>query len=156
MGSALAIVSKAVFEKLAKAKGGAELGDVLGIDRYASTHASLDTLGDGGSLFLVTVRPPSEALWLVGILESPEQQEDGWYAAPSTTPITDVSGAKSKLKFTSGTGITAKPGALGMSLQTPRALTADDEALLRGGKAAPAKSKKTSAKPKAAKKASKK
>ena len=152
MGSAMAIVSKAVFEKLAKAKGRAELGDVLGIDRYASTHATLHTLAEGGSLFLVTVRPPDEALWLVGVLDNPEQRDDGWYAAPSTAPITDVSGAKAKLEFTTGAGITAKPGALGMSLQTPRALTDDDATLLRGGgkapKAAPATSSKTTAKSK--------
>ncbi|MEO8703666.1 MAG: TIGR02996 domain-containing protein [Kofleriaceae bacterium] len=155
MGSVLAIVSKAVFEKLVKTKGSGELGDVLGIDRYTSTHASLSTLESGGAIFLVTVRPPDEALWLVGILENPELAADGWHAEPSTHAITDVSSAKSKLKFVTGTGITAKPGALGMSLQTPRVLTDADAALLRGGKAAKpaAKAKPAAAKPAAKAKA---
>ncbi|HEU0036613.1 MAG TPA: TIGR02996 domain-containing protein [Kofleriaceae bacterium] len=147
MASVLAIVSKAVFEKLVKAKGAGELGDVLGIDRYTSTHASLDTLADGGSLYLVTVRPPDEALWLVGVLDDPERGEAGWQAAPSTLPITDISGLKSKLKFASGAGITAKPGALGMSLQTPRVLSDADVELLQRAAGGKSSAKKPTAKP---------
>jgi uncharacterized protein (TIGR02996 family) len=146
--SALAIVSKAVFEKLAGK--GAEPGAVLGIDRYTSKHAALEGLAEGGALFLVTVRPPDEALWLVGVLEDPEATAEGWVAAASTQAIADVSAAKAELRFASGTGITAKPGTLGMSLQTPRVLTDGDAALLRrlaGGKAATAKPVAKSAKP---------
>src|SRR5262245_55378792 len=142
MASVLAIVSKAVFEKIVKAKGSGELGDVLGIDRYTSNHASLDPLEDGGSLFLVTVRPPNEALWLVGILDDPLPGEDGWHTEPSTHAISDISALKSKLEFATGAGITAKKGALAMSLQTPRVLTEADVELLRGGgKAKPAAAK---------------
>ncbi|MBA3540049.1 MAG: TIGR02996 domain-containing protein, partial [Deltaproteobacteria bacterium] len=129
MGSALAIVSKAVFEKLA---GGAQPGAVLALDQYASTHKSLETLAGGGTLFLVTVRPPDEQLWLVAALEEPERGAAGWSAAANRAPIADISRLRSKLEFSTGAGIQAKPGALGMSLQTPRALTEGDVALLRG------------------------
>lgn len=127
----MAIVSKAVFEQLAKQKGGATLGARLGLDRYGSTHKALAPLAEGGALFAVTVRPPSEALWLVAVLEQPTLRDDGWYASPSAIAITDVSHLKDQLRFASGKGLTAAAGALGMSLQTPRTLSAEDEALLR-------------------------
>jgi uncharacterized protein (TIGR02996 family) len=147
MSSMMTIVAKAVFEKMVKEHGGAgAIGDRLPVDRYASTHKALAPLAGGGAMFLVTVRPPDEALWLVAILESPRLDANGWTAKASTIAITDVSHLKTKLMFATGTGITAKPGALGMSLQTPRQLTDGDVALLRspaGGKApkaaAPAK-----------------
>ena len=157
MSSALAIVSKAVFEKQAL---GASVGAVLALDHYDSLHVTLDGLAEGGALFLVTVRPPKEALWLVAVLEKPKRGKSGWTAAPNRVPIADISGLKKKLKFTSGTGIQAKAGALGMSLQTPRGLTDADVALLRGATGKPAKDsrviapakvaldKKKSAKPK--------
>ncbi|MGZ3416886.1 MAG: TIGR02996 domain-containing protein [Polyangiales bacterium] len=127
MPSVLAIVSKAQFEAAAKGLG---LGDAMQLDRYASTGKGLDPLADGGALFLVTVRS-GDVLWLVGILESPTKRKDGWFAAPSTVAITDVTELKDRLRFSSGNGITAKPGALGMSLQTPRELTEADVVLLR-------------------------
>jgi uncharacterized protein (TIGR02996 family) len=140
MPSVLAIVSKAVFQKLAPQ---AAPGSVLGIDRFASTHAALEPLREGGALFLVTVRPPDEALWLVGVLEQPERQPDGWHAASSKVAVTDVSALRSRLRFASGAGITAKSGALAMSLQTPRTLSDADVALLReaigGGTSMPAR-----------------
>jgi hypothetical protein len=55
---------------------------------------------------------------------------------------------RDRLRFDTGKGIAAKPGALAMSLQTPRRLTEDDVRLLRdaaAGKAA-ARSKKAPAK----------
>ncbi len=128
MASALAIISKAVFEKLAP---GAQPGAVLALDQYASTHKSLEVLGEGGALFLVTVRPPDEQLWLVAVLEDPKLGKTAWSAAVNRVAITDVSRLRSKLKFSTGAGIQAKPGALGMSLQTPRVLTTDDMTLLR-------------------------
>jgi uncharacterized protein (TIGR02996 family) len=134
MSHVMAIVSKAVFEKQAP---GAKVGTVVPYDHYASTHKSLDALAGGGSLFLVTVRPPDEALWLVAVLEAPEKKQDGWHAAKNAVPIRDLGGAKAKLRFANGKGIQAKPGALGMSLQTPRTLTDEDVGLL-GGKAVPA------------------
>nr|HEX4316180.1 TIGR02996 domain-containing protein [Kofleriaceae bacterium] len=128
MADLMAIVSKAVFEKAAgKAP---KLGTKLGMDRYVSANKALEPLGDRGRLFLVTVRPPNEALWLVGILEGPKFDGAQWTSKPSATPITDISGLRKKLKFESGAGITAAAGALGMSLQTPRKLTAADVALL--------------------------
>ena len=136
MSSALAIVSKAVFEKQAN---GAAPGAVLALDHYGSTHAALAGLADGGALFLVTVRPPDEQLWLVAVLEKPKLGKTGWTAAANRVPISDISKLKGKLVFASGTGIQAKPGALGMSLQTPRPLTDADVALLRAATGKPAK-----------------
>jgi tetratricopeptide (TPR) repeat protein len=128
MASVLAIISKAQFEK---EHAGARVGQVLPIDRYRSTHASLEPLQDGGALFLVTVRPPHEALWLVAILETPKRHADGWRAQANTHPITDVSTITGELRFSTGAGIKAKKGALGMSLQTPRRLTDGDVRALR-------------------------
>ena len=128
MPDLLAIVSKAVFER--EAGKSPALGTRLGMDRYVSSNKNLDPLAGGGRLYLVTVRPPKEDLWLVAILDQPRHDGEAWIARKSQTPITDISKLKSKLKFQSGTGIQAKKGALGMSLQTPRALTAADAALL--------------------------
>jgi uncharacterized protein (TIGR02996 family) len=130
MADIMAIVSKAVFEKAAGKD--ARLGKKLGMDRYVSANKGLQGLADGGRLFLVTVRPPDEALWLVAVLDQPKfsTKDKAWIAAKCETPSTDISALRSQIKFVSGTGITAAKGALGMSLQTPRALTADDVALL--------------------------
>lgn len=128
MADMMAIVAKAVFEKTA-GKSPA-LGTQLHMDRYVSANKNLAPLGDGGKLYLVTVRPPDEALWLVAILDNPAHNGTAWVAPPSPTPLTDISELRPRIKFESGAGITMKPGALGMSLQTPRALTADDVALL--------------------------
>lgn len=118
-------------------------GEVVSTDRYSSTVKALDALAEGGSLFLVTVRPPDEKLWLVAILESPKKRNDGWYSKANATPIADITAAISKLQFANGAGLKAKKGALGMSLQTPRTLTDADAQLLRSfvagskGKSAP-------------------
>jgi hypothetical protein len=130
MSSVLAIVSKAVFEKMVSKD--VEPGTVVDTDRYVSSHKTFETLKDGGAIFLVTVRPPDEKLWLVGILEAPKRKGDAWVSAKNCTPIADITGAIADLKFTTGAGISAKKGALGMSLQTPRTLTDDDVSLLRG------------------------
>jgi hypothetical protein len=147
MPSVMAIVSKAVFEKAAR---GLDLGDVWEVDHYSSQNKGLAPLSEGGDLFLVTVRPP-ETLWLVGVLASPKRTGDAWKAATNTVAIRAIDGLRSKIKFTSGVGITQKAGALGMSLQTPRVLTDDDVELLAGGvrtatppkQATPAPAKKT-------------
>lgn len=130
MPSVLAIVSKAIFERDAR---GAAVGTVVPLDRYVSKNKGIAPVGDGGALFLVTVRPPDERLWLVAILESPAFDGENWKAVQNTVPIRDITALTSQIKFTSGTGISAKKGALGMSLQTPRVLTDADVALLRGG-----------------------
>src|SRR5580692_11199042 len=108
---------------------------------YKSTHASLKPLGDGGHLFLVTVRPPSEALWLIAVLRDVKAAKDGWKSSLNTTPITDITPLKSKIRFATGSGITAAKGKLGMSLQNPRTLTNADVKILlavAGGAALPA------------------
>jgi uncharacterized protein (TIGR02996 family) len=124
----MAIVSKAVFDR--EAGKSPALGTRLGMSRYVSTNKNLAPLAGGGRLYLVTVRPPKEDLWLVAILDQPKHDGEAWVAKKCRTPITDITKLRSKIKFESGTGITAKKGALGMSLQTPRALTAADAALL--------------------------
>jgi len=153
----MAIVSKAVFEQLAKQNGGAALGVRLGLDRYGSTHKALAPLAEGGALFAVTVRPPNEALWLVAVLEQPTLGDDGWHASASTVAVTDVTHLKDRLRFANGKGLTAAAGALGMSLQTPRALSAEDEALLRAAVGvAPRASMPVASKPAASKPAASK
>ena len=78
MPDILAIVSKAIFEKDARVGGKPlALGGVWPVDRYNSTNKALDRLEDGGRIFLVTVRPPNEELWFVGVVDSPERSADG-------------------------------------------------------------------------------
>ncbi len=160
MAHLMAVISKAVFEKTAP---GTKIGDVLPIDRYTSSNKALADLGeDGTKLFLFTVRPPDEKLWLVAILSKLEHDGAAWVGDTNLAPVTDLGAIKGKIKFASGVGIKAKAGALGMSLQTPRALTDADVTLLEGlvaknratkapaGKASP---KKATAKKAPAKKA---
>lgn len=128
MADLMAIVSKAVFEKAA---GKAPVvGTKLAMDRYVSANKALEPLAANGRLYLVTVRPPNEALWLVAVLDKPVFDGTQWLAKPCDKPIVDISHLRARLQFESGKGITAAPGALGMSLQTPRALTSNDTALL--------------------------
>lgn len=133
MADMMAIVSKAVFEREAP---GAKPGQVLPMRVYRSASRHLERLDKESRLFLVTVRPPNEALWLVAVLESPEFDGVEWQAARNRVPVTDISGIMSALRFESGKGIAAKPGALGMSLQTPRVLLPEDaERLMRAASA---------------------
>ncbi len=128
MADMMAIISKAVFEKVAgKAPS---VGTRLDMDRYVSANKNLERLGEGGKLYLVTVRPPDEALWLVAILDNPKFDGKQWIAKQCTTAITDITALRGELTFESGKGITAAKGALGMSLQTPRVVTAADVELL--------------------------
>ena len=120
MGSVLAIVSKAVFEKTAS---DAQPGDVFATDRYLSGNKAFTQLGKGDAIFLVTVRPP-EKLWLVGILKAPKKQGNAWVAADNTTPIRDITGF-----------VKAAKGKLAMSLQSPRVLDDDAVTKLRASKA---------------------
>jgi hypothetical protein len=132
VASVFAIVSKKVFDKDCRDKAP---GALFATDSYASAHKALDALAGGGSLFLATVRPGAEELWLVAVLEAPKKGDAGSSAAKNAVPITDISGPRSKIRFTTGTGITDKPGALAMSLQTPRTLADDDVQLLRSAAA---------------------
>lgn len=127
MPDMLAIVSKAVFDKDA---GGAKLGQIVPLAGYASASKHLQKLDAHSRLFLVTVRPPKETLWLVAVLEGLVFDGQRWNSRVNTTRLTDISTIKDQLKFDSGKGIVAKPGALGMSLQTPRVLTREDAKLL--------------------------
>ena len=168
----LAIISKKIFEKDFP---GAEPGAVLAVDRYNSSNKALAPLGDGAPLFLVTVRsagpaksadgaegrggaPPrsrhsrsegpakQEQLLLVGILEHLSQEGGAWVARKANAaPAADITDLVDKLRFTTGKGITAKPGALGMSLQTPRSLTEEDAGLLRAAAGGGAPAAKASA-----------
>ncbi|MEO8705900.1 MAG: TIGR02996 domain-containing protein [Kofleriaceae bacterium] len=130
MASLMAVISKVVFESDTR---DAALGDVLPIARYTSANKALALLAEpGAKLFLFTVRPPDEQLWLVAILADLEHDGASWVGRANTTPVTNIAGIKRQIRFASGVGIKAKPGALGMSLQTPRALTDADVALLEG------------------------
>jgi len=140
MPSVLAIVAKAAFEPLDKQHGPIAPGKVLPLTEYLSQNRALSGLAEGGSILLVTVRPPGERLWLLAVLEEPRSDGTKWSAAANAVPVRDVTDLIPRLRFSTGKGISAKPGALGMSLQTPRTLTDEDEALLRGttgGVAAP-------------------
>jgi len=131
VASVFAVVSKKVFETDARIKGKVlGLGQVWATSKYASTHAALKPLADGGHVFLVTVRPPDEALWLVAVLRDVKSVKDGWASTANTTAVTNITSLKSRIKFANGSGITAAKGKLGMSLQTPRALSDDDVTLL--------------------------
>lgn len=123
----LAIISKAVFEKEA---AGRSPGDVLPLQGYRSASRFLEPLNNGGRLFLVTVRPPNEALWLVAVLEGLKFQDSEWRGEPNRVPITDITALLPRIRFESGKGISAAKGALGMSLQTPRVLAPGDVELL--------------------------
>jgi serine/threonine protein kinase len=134
----LAIVSKAIFERDAR---GRSLGDVWPVDRYTSTNKALGPLDDGGRIFLVTVRPPNEQLWLVGVLDQPRFDGAAWIASPNTTAITNITALRKTIKFESGKGMLQDRGTLGMSLQMPRVLAADDVVQITsvvGGVAPPA------------------
>lgn len=129
--SVLAVVSKALFEKEARVGGKlVGVGDVWPTALYANQSPGLEQLAAGGALFLVTARP-GDVLWLVAVLEAPHRSDKGWSAATNVFAVRDVTAVIPKLRFSTGKGITAAPGKLGMSLQTPRQLTEDDEALFR-------------------------
>ena len=91
MPDMLAIVSKAVFESESKH---AKPGRVLPISSYASANKHLHKLGPDGRLFLVTVRPPKEALWLIAVLEQPVFGGTGWTAKPNPYRTTDITRIK--------------------------------------------------------------
>lgn len=121
----LAIVSKAIFEKQPLRTP----GEVWPTDAYVSANPNLSPLKSGGLLYLVTVRSGDQLL-LVGVLDDPCFERDAWRAAPNRAPITDITALIPKLRFANGKGLAAAPGKLGMSLQTPRGLSAEDVALL--------------------------
>jgi hypothetical protein len=139
----LAIVSKAIFERDARVAGKpAKPGDVWSIDRYNTTTKPFQALKNGGRIFLVTVRPPDERLWFVGVVDSPAFDGSAWIAPKANAlPVTDITPLRKTLRFESNKGISQEKGTLGMSLQTPRVLTPNDVAQILavvGGEPAPA------------------
>jgi hypothetical protein len=135
----VAIVSKAVYQRdLPQAR----VGEVVPLDAYLSTNAALKKLQAGDRLFLLTVRPPGESLWLVAVLSNPRFDGSKWVADRNTTPVRDVSALRGVLKFENGKGLPAEAGKLGMSLQTPRVLTAEDVVALLGAAPAAPRAKK--------------
>ena len=142
MPDILAIVSKAVFERDARVGGKPlALGSVWPVDRYNSTNKALERLEEGGRIFLVTVRPPSEELWLLGVIDSPRSDGTAWISTKANTiPATNISALRKTIAFESGKGMSQDKGTLGMSLQSPRVLTKADVAQILGvvaGKAPP-------------------
>jgi len=139
----LAIVSRAVFEKDARAPSGKLLGvgDVWPLDRYNSSHKTFERVRGGGRIFLVTVRP-DERLWFLGVVDAPSFTGSSWVAAKKNAfAITDITALRKTIQFESGKGMSQDKGTLGMSLQTPRALAKGDVAqilALAGGAPAPA------------------
>jgi hypothetical protein len=133
MAHLLAIVSKAQFES---SYATVQPGEVLPLTKYVGSHAALEPLRGRGSLFLVTVRPPDERLWLLAELVDPKHDGEAWVSTPSRLTVRDITELVRVLQFTSGKGITAKPGTLGMSLQTPRQLTIADVQALRAASSA--------------------
>lgn len=140
MSNVLALLSRSFFEKDALIdKKIAAVGDVVPLTEYHASHARLSTLDDGGSLFLVTVRPPYDRLLLVAELESPthgdghwEGGAKRWVAAANRMPVNDVSHLVDQLSFADGKGLRASTlGKLGPALQTPKVLTEADVRLLR-------------------------
>lgn len=94
-------------------------GAVLPIERHLSIARGLWPLGGGGSLYLAA-RGPADSLWLVAILEAPEQSQlrpgdrrkRGWYAPANVTPVCEITGRLKTLRF-------------------PRKLTTTEETTLR-------------------------
>jgi hypothetical protein len=130
----VAIISRAVYERdLIDSRP----GEVVPLAAYLSTNAALKKLEAGGRLFLVTIRPPKESLWLVAVLEQPTFDGEKWTSPPNTTPIRDITELRGELKFENGKGLPTESGKLGMSLQTPRVLTSADVALLLPQRAPP-------------------
>jgi|GEM_PF-1306683 len=132
MASVLALLSKAFFEKKLLDGQTPALDDVVPVDTYFSKHKALQSLADGGDLYLVTVRPPDESLWLVATIRSPSFVDDAWSGTGNDRAVVDATTLRDQLKFSNGKGPSMEAGKLGMSLQTPRTLTADDVALLEG------------------------
>jgi uncharacterized protein (TIGR02996 family) len=156
MGDVFAIVSKAVFEKEARVGGSTVgVGEVWPVARYTGTGKVFESaLAGGGRIFMVTVRPPDEKLWLLAVLESPkfDAKSKAWVAKPNVVGVVDITSLRKTIKFESGKGMSQDKGTLGMSLQTPRALGPGDAeqilAMIGGGGGGKAKTTSAAEKPK--------
>ncbi len=139
----LAIVSKAIFESDAFVGGRlVSPGEVWPVDRYNSSAKGLRPLAEGGCIILVTVRPPDEQLWVVGVIDSPVFDGSAWIGRTANRrPVMDISALRGRIQFASGRGLPEERGTLGMSLQSPRTLTPSSAAeilAVLGGAAVPA------------------
>lgn len=124
----MAIIKRTVFERHCS---GLQLGDLLPWEGWDGQHAALDALRAGSRLFLVTVRPPDERLWLVCVYPGVQRVGREWRSVvKNSTPIVDITHLRPRLEFQSGKGLSQEKGKLGNSLQTPRILTAADVSLL--------------------------
>ena len=124
MGSVLAIIDKAAFEKLRTTKGAAPaVGATVATKRYDSSHPTLEALKAGGQLFLVTVRP-GDTLWLVAVFAAAKRRNGGWQCHGNLCPVVDVTSLCGEL------GLARGDGKLAMRLQTPRVLDQRAEAIL--------------------------
>ena len=81
MASMIAIISKKIFETFSTPPP--QLGAFVPLDGYDSKTKALNKLGRADRLFLVTVRPSDEQLWLVAILEGLSFTGQRWQAAAS-------------------------------------------------------------------------
>jgi uncharacterized protein (TIGR02996 family) len=128
MASVIALLDAAAFKKHAKH---AVPGAVLPIDSFVTSDRSFATeLSRGGALYLVTAGKTPSELWLVAVLEAPQtsgikkgdKRKPGWYSPQNTTPVTDVSRLRGKLKI--GKDLAA-------AFAQPRILTPEMDRVLR-------------------------
>lgn len=127
MPDILAIVSKALFERDARIAGTPVApGQIWPVDRYTSANKALQALTGGGRIFLVTVRPPDEQLWFVGLIDAPTFNGTAWIGKINALPATNITSLRGSIRFESGKGIMQEKGTLGMSLQMPRPLAVID------------------------------
>lgn len=83
-----------------------EPGAVLPIERHLSIARGLWPLTASGSLYLAAAGP-GDSLWLVAILEAPEQSQlrpgdrrkRGWYAPANVTPVREITGKLRASRF---------------------------------------------------------
>lgn len=124
----LVIVKQTTFDDIARGYGP---GDILEWRRRDARNGRLEALSAGSRLFMITVRPPDERLWLIGVYPGVQRIGDTWVSVEvNRLPIVDISHLRAELKFSTGNGISLEPGKLGNSLQTPRILATSDIELL--------------------------
>jgi len=118
----MAAVPKGAFENAARAAGGLGPGRVWAIDELAASSPCAANSVE--ALYLVTVRPHLNRVWMVGILRSPSHDGKVWRAEPNTTPIQDITALWHRLAFAEGD---PKPevAAPASSLRKPRILEAN-------------------------------
>jgi len=140
--SMTAIVTKDDFEEFDADK---VEGDRLSWRRYDANHPPLERLRKypQNRLYLLTVRPPKFAVWLIAIYENVARRGGVWTSAiRNRTPIVDLTSIVADLRFESGNGLSVPARRRPQALQTPRVLTFWDLALIhrqirKKGSAAP-------------------